>query len=374
MKAFLLVLVGISLVNCNQLKAECAHEFDTYTFERVLGAGASGTALLATKEGAGSVVLKVMDCAGDLARKGWAIEEKNYVNIALISDEMCPLWTKAQGAGFMCKGFMKGDQPFASDEAMTPKAERVLECYGNECCWSVLQTATGSFPYGKDKPNSVPVRATALQTQVWMYQLLYALYAGWAKIAFQHWDLKEANVMVGGFPTDITKLCFYHTNAAGGGRCFTNGATQADGKLLRMIDFDLSTSGGIGAVARVKWASDKKDGTSLKAMFENIRPEGAKTDAETAFIGLLDAIIGANTAGTKDTISEEEYNAYATALSNALKSDYFADMESAPAPGTCTSPCQKAHIAATFPTFLEERAVSTPKSRLHKKVLQAARN
>jgi hypothetical protein len=377
MKGVLLVLLGISLVNGNQLKGKCDKEFDVYTFSKVLGSGASGTALLATKDGAGSVVLKVMLCGGALAKSGWQIEEKNYANIALITDEMCPLWTKAQAGGFMCEGLIKkkgGDQPFAADEALAEKAERVLDCYGQECCWSVLQTASGSFPYGQQKPNGPITRATALQTQVWMYQLLYALYAGWAKIAFQHWDLKEANVMVGGFPDTITKMCFYHTDAAGGGRCFTSAAEQANGKLLRMIDFDLSTSGGIGAVPRVKWASDKKDGTSLKAMFEHIRPEGVMSDAEKAFVLLLDAIIAANTAGNKDAISEDEYNAYATALSNALKSDYFADMESAPAPGTCAgAPCQKAVATAVYPTLLEER-VSVHKSRLHQKVLRAARN
>jgi hypothetical protein len=202
-----------------------------------------------------------------------------------------------------------------------------------------------------------------------MYQLLYALYSGWNTIAFQHWDLKEANVMVSDWPVDVTKLCMYHTDAADGGKCITNEATQSDGKLLRMIDFDLSTSGGIDTIPRVKYpGGSKDDATSLKAMFENIRPDGVKSADETDFLGLLDLVIGASPACGLDTITPEQYTALSVAYSNAMKAAYFADLEGAPLPSSCTGACATAISTAVFfpvHAFLEKklsvRQITPPK-------------
>jgi len=353
--------------------------FVPYTFTRTLGTGASGTALLVSKGGA-PVVLKAMLCNGQGAVNGWKNEEANYLNIGLITADICPLYTKSEGAGWKCNGLTTTDNAnWATHDQLGAKGGRVdsgCRAEGEEpvdCCWSVLQIATGSFPYGKDGPRSAAVRASALQTQVWMYQLLFALYAGWNTVAFQHWDLKEANVMVGAWPADVTKMCFYHTNGVGGGKCITNADTQADAKLLKMIDFDLSTSGGIGAIPRVKNAgANKKDGDSLKAMFENIRPEGAKTAAEDAFIALLDAISGASPAGIKDTLSSGDYGGLSTAYANAMKAAYFADLEAAPAPATCSGACAKAVSVAAYPAEFVEQRSTLRKSRLHQKVLQAS--
>jgi len=378
MNALLCLFCIVSVVLSAPTPCTAPYPLAPYTFVQTLGAGASGTALLVEKSDHSRVVLKSMKCDGAGAVGGWTNEEANYGSINLITDAISPLWTKQAGVGWKCNGLeTTGGAEWVSAQQLGDKGARVAafcDAAGEEpvdCCWSVLQTATGKFPFGKDGPMAAAVRANALKGQVWMYQLIYALYSGWNTIAFQHWDLKEPNVMVGAWPGGKTKMCFYHTAEAGGGKCITNADTQADAKLLRMIDFDLSATGGIGNIARVKFAgATKTDGKSLKDIFANVRPEGALSDAETAFNLLLDAIIAATPAATKATISSDEYTALSTAYQNALKAAYFADLADAPAKAECTDTCAIAESIAAYPALLEGRS-SVHRSRLRQKVLGA---
>jgi len=191
------------------------------------------------------------------------------------------------------------------------------------CLVSILEPASGKFPLGKEKPEDATVRAATLApAKALIFEIIYALRMAFAEQGFQHWDLKEANLMNREWKdTTRTEICFkLEDNSL---RCILKAALTHGGKTVNVLlmDFDNSAAGGCENTKcegeRIKSSLTKHDAVSLKAIWENIRPDGAASAAETAFVGLIDAIPKTFNADAEQ-ISEAQYNAYLAAYDAIL--------------------------------------------------------
>ena len=373
--------------------------FDGVSFKKVLGKGASGTAVLVSDTATGSAkVAKLMVGAGSV--EGWTHEEAIYDSLTDLASRL-PLIMKRLTPGSNCEDVEDDNYGIKrSDDSdfikFCPPTDNTLGCIklaGDQCCVvseglgcvnmdqlgnleactgttelsknclvSILEPASGDFPLGIHKPGDDAKRAATLaQAKALIFEVLYVLRMAFKEQGFQHWDLKEANLMNREWQDAArTEICF--TLGDNSLRCISKADLTHDGKTINVLlmDFDNSASGGCEnskcSGTRVKSSLTKHDATSLKSIWDNIRPprpdgedgeDGAVVVSahETAFVDLIDAI-PKTIKGNADQISEAEYTAYLAAYDAILTHAFFESdgVSKKLLPTDCTGTC------SLFPT------------------------
>jgi hypothetical protein len=346
-------VIGVALIAASQLALgdpPCGPDLERFKLINDLGSGASGDTFeveqLTPKK---TMVMKITVCATGGARDSWKRETANYNNLAGAQD--APLFMQQTAAPFACMGPLRTSKHDWWEESAS-KPERLKTAESGLLCFVLLEKAERAFAYGKTKPSLPAVRAAnEKMAKTALYQIVYAHYLGFVKSGFQNWDLKENNVMYAAWPGDNgqDRMCLTWRRpsrdrgspAPEQGRCFTK--ADANSHIIKVMDLDISTSGGIDKVPRVKNATaDKTDAKSIKAIWTNIKPNGIQASAEAAFLTLLDVLDSKTPKGSLDDL-RAAYADYKAAFEDVLAADFWRTLDDA---SQCaSSTCKKYTIS-----------------------------